>query len=333
MDTFFQYIFGFFDRLFSTPLQQWIPWGPGDWYFTISTTFFVVVILFLVRRLRKSGSGSIADGVRRVIASTGDVSAGISGAKKVDFISKDPSDALVFLKIEENAIQQALTAADYFAEKGEISDSIKLKLAALYQHRLEVVRQAISSDEQLKSIVATSDEIGKARSDYLRKLAAMSGTAVEAEDDGGPPAVGMPTTAPPAQAPGAAPPSAAPSGPPSGPPSGGPPSGGPPSGGPPSGGPPSGGPPSGAAPAAGPPGGAAPSGAPPDGAAPAAAPPGGAAPAATPAGGPPGGAAPGGAPPGGAAPGGEAPAAGGKSSLQSEMLREMERLKALMGGD
>ncbi|MFW9804229.1 MAG: hypothetical protein ACFFFC_16330 [Candidatus Thorarchaeota archaeon] len=331
MDTFFQYIFGFFDQLFSTPLQPWIPWGPGDWYFTISTTFFVVMILFLVRRLRKSGSGSIADGVRRIIASTGDVSAGMAGAKKVDFISKDPSDALVFLKIEENAIQQALTAADYFAEKGEISDSIKLKLAALYQHRLEVVRQAISSDEQLKSIVATSDEIGKARSDYLRKLAAMSGTAVEAEADAGPPSVGMPTAvpaeaAPPAQAPAAAPPSA---GPPSGPPAGGPPSGGPPSGGPPSGGPPAGGPPGGAAPAAGPPSGAAPAAGPPGGAAPAAAPPSGAAPTAT----PPGGAAPGGAPPGGAAPSADAPAAGGKSSLQSEMLREMERLKALMGGD
>ncbi|MFW9888223.1 MAG: hypothetical protein ACFFER_08580 [Candidatus Thorarchaeota archaeon] len=322
MDTFFQYIFGFFDRLFSTPLQQWIPWGPGDWYFTISTTFFVVMILFLVRRLRKSGSGSIADGVRRIIASTGDVSAGLSGVKKVDL--KDPSDALVFLKIEENAIQQALTAADYFAEKGEISDSIKLKLGALYQQRLEVVRQAISSDEQLKSIVATSDEIGKARSDYLRKLAAMSGTAVEAEDDAGPPTVGMPTTAPSVQAPSVAPPSAEPlSGPPSGPPSGGPPAGGPPSGGPPSGGPPAGGPPGGAAPAAGPPGGAAP----------AAVPPGGAAPTTTPPGGPPGAAAPGGAPPGGVAPSADAPAAGGKSSLQSEMLREMERLKALMGGD
>jgi hypothetical protein len=241
MDTFFQYIFGFFDQLFATPLQPWIPWGPGDWYFTITTAFFVVMLLFLVRRLRAGGSGSVADGVRRIIASTGDVSAGMSGAKKVDFISKDPSDALVFLKIEENAIEQALTAADFYAEKGEISESIKLKLAALYQHRLEAVRRAISSDEQLKSIVATSDEIGKARSDYLRKLAAMSGTAVEAEADGGPPTVGMPTATPsaaPAQAPAAAPPSA---GPPSGPPSGGPPSGGPPSGGPPSGGPPSGG--------------------------------------------------------------------------------------------
>ncbi|MHA3963662.1 MAG: hypothetical protein AM325_008985 [Candidatus Thorarchaeota archaeon SMTZ1-45] len=306
MDTFFQYIFGFFDQLFSTPLQQWIPWGPGDWYFTISTTFFVVMILFLVRRLRKSGSGSIADGVRRIIASTGDVSAGMSGAKKVDFISKDPSDALVFLKIEENAIQQALTAADYFAEKGEISESVKLKLAALYQHRLETVRTAVAKDEQLKSIVATSDEIGKARSDYLRKLAAMSGTAVEAEADSGPPSVAMPVSTPSAT-PVQAPVTTAP------------PSGGPPSGAPPGGGPPAGGPPSGAAPAGGPPGGAAP----------AAGPPGGAAPAA----GPPGGAAPGGAPAGGA-PGGDAAApAGGKSSLQSEMLREMERLKALMGGD
>ncbi|MHA2300022.1 MAG: hypothetical protein ACXACD_03620, partial [Candidatus Thorarchaeota archaeon] len=266
------------------------------------------------------GSGSVADGVRRIIASTGDVSAGMSGAKKVDFISKDPSDALVFLKIEENAIEQALTAADFYAEKGEISESIKLKLAALYQHRLEAVRRAISSDEQLKSIVATSDEIGKARSDYLRKLAAMSGTAVEAEADGGPPTVGMPTATPsaaPAQAPAAAPPSA---GPPSGPPSGGPPSGGPPSGGPPSGGPPGG-----AAPAAAPPSGAAPVAAPPSDAAPAGGPPGGA---------PPGGAAPAAAPPSGEAPGGDAPTAtGGKSSLQSEMLREMERLKSLMGGD
>ncbi|MGD9381550.1 MAG: hypothetical protein PVI03_03825, partial [Candidatus Thorarchaeota archaeon] len=203
MDTFFQYIFGFFDQLFATPLQPWIPWGPGDWYFTITTTFFVVMILFLVRRLRKGGSGSIADGVRRIIASTGDVSAGMSGAKKVDFISKDPSDALVFLKIEENAIEQALTAADFYAEKGEISETIKLKLAALYQHRLETVRQAVAKDEQLKSIVETSDEIGKARSDYLRKLAAMSGTAVEAEADAGPPSVGMPSATPsaPAQAP------------------------------------------------------------------------------------------------------------------------------------
>ncbi|MHA1936681.1 MAG: hypothetical protein ACW97O_00570 [Candidatus Thorarchaeota archaeon] len=320
MDTFFQYIFGFFDQLFATPLQPWIPWGPGDWYFTITTAFFVVMLLFLVRRLRAGGSGSVADGVRRIIASTGDVSAGMSGAKKVDFISKDPSDALVFLKIEENAIEQALTAADFYAEKGEISESIKLKLAALYQHRLEAVRRAISSDEQLKSIVATSDEIGKARSDYLRKLAAMSGTAVEAEADGGPPTVGMPTATPsaaPAQAPAAAPPSA---GPPSGPPSGGPPSGGPPSGGPPSGGPPGG-----AAPAAAPPSGAAPVAAPPSDAAPAGGPPGGA---------PPGGAAPAAAPPSGEAPGGDAPTAtGGKSSLQSEMLREMERLKSLMGGD
>ncbi|MHA2064092.1 MAG: hypothetical protein ACXABY_06895, partial [Candidatus Thorarchaeota archaeon] len=132
MDTFFQYIFGFFDTVFSTPLQPWIPWGPGDWYFVITTSLFLVMILFLVRR--RGGSGSVADGVRRIIASTGDVSAGMSGAKKVDFISKDPSDALVFLKIEENAIEQALTAADFYAEKGEISESIKLKLAALYQH-------------------------------------------------------------------------------------------------------------------------------------------------------------------------------------------------------
>ncbi|MFW9845975.1 MAG: hypothetical protein ACFFD6_04455 [Candidatus Thorarchaeota archaeon] len=339
MDTFFQYIFGFFDQLFSTPLQPWIPWGPGDWYFTISTTFFVVVILFLVRRLRKGGSGSVADGVRKIIASTGDVTAGMSGAKKLNFL-KDPSDALVYLKIEENALQQALTAAEFYAGKGEIEESIKLKLEAVYQHRLEAVRAAIAKDDQLKSIVATSDEIGKARSDYLRKLAAMSGTTVEAGEDGGPPSVGMPSATPATPTAAATPATGPPSGgaPSGGPPSGGAPSGGPPSGGPPAGGPPSGGPPSGGAPAGGPPGGAVPAGGPPGGAAPAAGPPGGA----TPSGGPPGGAVPGGAPaggpPGGAAPSGappgaDAPAAGGKSSLQSEMLREMERLKALMGGD
>ena len=99
MDTFFQYIFGFFDRLFATPLQPWIPWGPGDWYFTITTSVFVLIILYLVRRIRKGGGSSIADGVRTVIASTGDVTAGMSGAKKLGFL-RDPADALVFLKIE-----------------------------------------------------------------------------------------------------------------------------------------------------------------------------------------------------------------------------------------
>ncbi|MFX1603662.1 MAG: hypothetical protein ACFFCK_09270 [Promethearchaeota archaeon] len=319
LDTFFQYIFGFFDQLFSTPLQPWIPWGPGDWYFTITTAMFVLIILYLVRRIRKGGGSSIADGVRTVIASTGDVSAGMSGAKKLGFL-RDPADALVFLKIEENAVQQALTALDYYGDQGEINETVKMKLASVYQNRLESIRTAIAKDEQLKEIVATSDAVGKARSDYLRKLAAMSGTAVEADEAGGPPSVGMPSAMP------AAPEGAAPAaGPPSGgPPSGGPPSGGPPSGGPPSGGPPSGGPPAGAAPAVAPP-----SAAPPSAAPPTAGPPGDA----PPAGGPPGGAPIAAGPPGEAAPEGADRPSGGKSTLQSEMLREMERLKSLMGGD
>lgn len=315
MDTFFQYIFGFFDRLFSTPLQPWIPWGPGDWYFTITTSVFVLIILYLVRRIRKGGGSSIADGVRTVIASSGDVSAGMSGAKKLGFL-RDPADALVFLKIEENAVQQALTALDYYGDQGEINDTVKMKLASVYQSRLESIRTAIAKDEQLKEIVATSDAVGKARSDYLRKLAAMSGTAVEADETGGPPSVGMPSAMPTAPAEGAAPAA--------GTPSGGPPSGGPPSGGPPSGGPPSGGPPAGAGPAVAPPSAAPPSVAPPEGG-----PPGGT----PPAGGPPGGAPIAAGPPGEVATEDADRPTGGKSTLQSEMLREMERLKSLMGGD
>ncbi len=322
MDTFFQYIFGFFDRLFSTPLQPWIPWGPGDWYFTITTTFFVVTILYLVRRIRKGGRSAVSDGVRSVIASTGDVSAGMSGAKKLNFL-KDPSDALVFLKVEENAVQQAISALDYYGDQGEIEESIKLKLSAVYQGRLESIRTAIAKDEQLKEIVATSDAVGRARSDYLRKLAAMSGTAVEADEEGGPPSVGMPGAVATAPAEGAVPAAAPPSaGPPAGGPPGAAPAAGPPAGGPPSGGPPAGGPPSGAAPVAAPPSTEVPPAGPP-----------GAAPAAGPPGGPPGTAAPAAGPPGAEAPTAEDRPPTGKSTLQSEMLREMERLKSLMGGD
>ncbi|MFX0107576.1 MAG: hypothetical protein ACFE7R_04765 [Candidatus Hodarchaeota archaeon] len=50
MDTFFQYIFGFFDQLFSTPLQPWIPWGPGDWFFIIYTLFWIIVVVAIRRR-------------------------------------------------------------------------------------------------------------------------------------------------------------------------------------------------------------------------------------------------------------------------------------------
>ncbi|MHA2351499.1 MAG: hypothetical protein ACXABX_00085, partial [Candidatus Thorarchaeota archaeon] len=186
----------------------------------------------------------------------------------------------------------------------------KDKLVTVYQDRLASVRDALAKDETLKEIVDTSSAVDRARSDYLAKLAAMSGTTVESDtEEAGPSTVEMPSavsTDPPSEA--------APSG---GPPGGGPPSGGAPSGGPPSGGPPGGGPPSGAAPS-GPPGEAAPTETAPT--------------AGTPSGGPPGGAAPGG-PPGGAAVSDTPKPTGGKSSLQSEMLAEMERLKALMGGD
>ena len=200
------------------------------------------------------------------------------------------------------------------------------------------IRKSVSNNVYSRDRYLLED---RARSDYLAKLSAMSGTAIE-DDTGkaGPESVGMPdkvtATPPSGEAPGGAPPSGGPSsdgpsggGAPGGAPSGGPPDGGPPGGGAPGGGAPGGAPPGGAAPSGGPPGGGAPSGdAPPSDGAPGGVSPGDATPSV-----PPGGEAPSG-PPGGAAPDGTPPkAAGGKSSLQSEMLQEMERLKALMGGD
>ena len=275
---------------------------------TVSPLLVIIVIL-VVRGRRGSGGANVDEGVRKILASTGDVSGSIAGTKKLKFL-KTPAQALVFLKVEENAIQQALSAIDYYNQQGDIDEGIKDKLAAVYQGRLSSVKDALAKDEELKQIVDTSSAVDRARSDYLAKLAAMSGTAVESDTEGaGPSSVGMPekvSTGPPVG-----------EAPESGPPGGGPPSGGPPGGGPPGGGPPSGAPASGAAPVA----------TAPSDTAPVIGPSGGA----PPSGGPPGGS-PGGAPPGGTAT--EAPKpAGGKSSLQSEMLAEMERLKALMGGD
>ncbi|MFW9849055.1 MAG: hypothetical protein ACFFF4_07940 [Candidatus Thorarchaeota archaeon] len=308
-----------------------IPFGPLAWFFVLTFGPMTLILIgMVIRGRRRGGAGvNVAEGIQKIIASTGDVSAGMSGAKKLKYI-KTPGDALVFLKIEENAIQQALSATDYYAQQGEIDGSIKEKITATYQARLDSVRAAMAKDEQLKEIVDTDTAIDKARSDYLRKMAAMTGTEVEADgEEAGPASVGMPSSAP-SQAPVTTTPDA-------GTQAAGPPSGGPPGGGPPGGGVPSGGPPGGGAPEGGPPGGAVPSGGPPGGGAPGGGPPGGAVPSsgpsdsAVPSGGPPGGGVPGG-PPGGGVPGG-APAAGGKSSLQSEMLAEMERLKALMSGD
>lgn len=291
-----------------------------------ATPMVLIIVLLLVRGRRGSGGSDVSEGIRKIIASTGDVSGGMAGAKKLKFL-KTPAQALVFLKVEENAIEQALSAIDYYHQQGDIDESVKDKLAGAYQDRLTAVKNALAKDEELKEIVDTSSAVDRARSDYLAKLAAMSGTAVEDDSaEAGPTSVGMPAkvdTAPPTgESPGGAPPS-------SGAPGGGPPGGGAPSSGPPGGGPPSGGPPGGGAPGGGPPSGAAPGGAPPSVEAPSDGPPGDVAPS-----GPPGGEAPGG-PPSGGAPSGVAPpkAAGGKSSLQSEMLAEMERLKALMGGD
>jgi len=312
-----------------------IPFGPIAWFVIVVTVPMAIVIAFLLYRI-KGSAGGLPDGVRRIIASTGDVSSGIAGTKKVRFI-KTPGEALVFLKVEENAVQQALAAVDYYTKEGEIDSSLQDKLVSLYQGRLTAVQAAIAKDEELKAVVDADSAMDRARSDYLRKLAAMSGTTVEADTiESGPPSVGAPSAAAvtpsDAAAPSAGPPSGgAPSGggPPSGgtPSGGGPPSGGAPSGGgPPGGGAPSGESPSGATPSAGTPSG----GGPPGGGAPSSGPPGGAPSSGVPSG-PPGGGIPSG-PPGGTL--GEKPSgAPGKSSLQSEMLAEMERLRTLMSGD
>jgi len=291
--------------------------------FILTITPLLLIIIIMVVRGRRGGGIDVDEGIKKIIASTGDVSSGMAGVKKLKFL-KTPAHAMVFLKIEENAIKQALAAVDYYSQQDEIDDGLKPKFVQAYQDRLEAVRNAIAKDEEFKEIVDTSSAVDRARSDYLQKLAAMSGTAVETDDSekAGPSSVGMPSSADTVTPTSEAPSETAPSGgaPSGGPPGGGAPSGGgPPGGGAPSGGPPGGGAPSGEAPGDGAPGGAVPGGDPPsDGA---------------PGGGPPGGGAPGGSPPGGA-PSETAPkAAGGKSSLQSEMLQEMERLKALMGGE
>ena len=287
-----------------------IPFGPEAWMFIITVTpLLLIIVLLVVRGRRGSRSAGMDEGIRKIIASTGDVSSGLAGARKLKFL-KTPSQALVFLKVEENAIQQALSAVEHYNQQGDIDEAIKDKLVTVYQDRLASVKEALAKDEALKEIVDTSSAVDRARSDYLAKLAAMSGTTVESDaGEAGPSSVGMPETVSTSPPSGGAPSSGAPSG---GPPGGGPPSGGAPSGGPPSGGPPGGGAtteiaPSDSAPSAGPPGGAAP-------------------------GGPPSGA-PSSGPLGGAAIIDTPKPAGGKSSLQSEMLAEMERLKALMGGD
>jgi len=300
-----------------------IPFGPVAWLIIVVTVPMAIVIAFLLYRAKRS-AGGLPDGVHRIIASTGDVSSGIAGTKKVRFI-KTPGEALVFLKVEENAIQQALAAVDYYTKEGEIDSSLQDKLVSLYQDRLTAVQAAIAKDEELKAVVDADSAMDRARSDYLRKLAAMSGTTVEADTtESGPPSVGAPSAAE-ATPSDAAAPSA-------GPPSGSALGGGPPSGGAPSGGSPGGGAPGGSAPGGGPPGGGAPPGggsssvdAPSGGS-----PPGGAPSSGVPSG-PPGAGIPSG-PPGGTL--GDKPSgAPGKSSLQSEMLAEMERLRTLMSGD
>ena len=96
-----------------------------------ATPLILIIVLLVVRGRRGSGGSDVGEGIKRIIASTGDVSAGMAGAKKLKFL-KTPSQALVFLKIEENAIQQALSAIDYYNQQGDIDETVKDKLEAYY---------------------------------------------------------------------------------------------------------------------------------------------------------------------------------------------------------
>ena len=139
-----------------------IPFGPEAWMFILTVTPLLLIIVLLVVRGRRSSGLNVDEGLRKIIASTGDVSGGMAGVKKVKFL-RTPADALVFLKVEENAIQQALAAVDYYAQQGEIDESMKNKFIQLYQDRLDGVRSAIAKDEEFKEIVDTSTAVDRAR--------------------------------------------------------------------------------------------------------------------------------------------------------------------------
>ncbi|MFW9806970.1 MAG: hypothetical protein ACFFFK_09610, partial [Candidatus Thorarchaeota archaeon] len=97
-----------------------IPFGPIAWMFILTAApLFLIIVILVVRGRRRVGSAGVDEGIRKIIASIGDVSSGISGAKKLKFL-KTPAQALVFLKVEENAIQQALSAVDYYNQQGDI---------------------------------------------------------------------------------------------------------------------------------------------------------------------------------------------------------------------
>ena len=129
------------------PLYQmfWptIPFGPLAWFFvlTYGPTILILIAVVVRGRRKKAGSANVNEAVQRIIASTGDVSSGIAGTKRFKFL-KSPGELMAFLKIEENAIQQALSAAEYYAKQGDIDEAMRDKIVASYQTRLELVRAA-----------------------------------------------------------------------------------------------------------------------------------------------------------------------------------------------
>ena len=146
----FQPLYDFFNPL-------GIPFGPMAWFVIIVTTPLVVIIIALVIRGRRAGGGSsanVTEAIQKVIASTGDVSGGMAGAKKLKYLKK-PAEALVFLKVEENAIQQAISAIDYYAQQGEIDEATTSSLRPIrYDSKLYVERsqRMKSSKRSLQSM-------------------------------------------------------------------------------------------------------------------------------------------------------------------------------------
>ena len=96
---FAQSIFDIFNDITVFFSQFGIPFGITGWIVIFTTAPLLLIIIAQVVRGRRKGE-SLPDGVKAIIASTGDVSAGMTGVKKLKFI-KTPNDALIFLKIEE----------------------------------------------------------------------------------------------------------------------------------------------------------------------------------------------------------------------------------------
>ena len=63
-----------------------IPFGPEAWMFILTTTPLLLIIILLVVRGRRRGGLDVDEGIKKIIASTGVVSGGMAGGKKLKFL-------------------------------------------------------------------------------------------------------------------------------------------------------------------------------------------------------------------------------------------------------